>query len=84
ALAVLRASTTPEALWPLIFLIYMVLYNFTETTLLQQHNLSWVLYVATVFGGSAAVRRDEAPASGFDPEPRAPSDAGVLIGKAHG
>lgn len=48
AVAGLRATPTAEGLWPLVFLSYMVLYNFTETTLLQQNNVYWVLFVATL------------------------------------
>jgi O-antigen ligase len=48
AVAGLRATPTAEGLWPMVFLSYMVLYNFTETTLLQQNNVYWALFVATL------------------------------------
>lgn len=56
----LRASPGPAGLWPLLFLTYMVLYNLSETTLLQQNNLYWVLYVATVCSWILRRREPEA------------------------
>ena len=41
------------ALWPVVFLSFLVLYNITETTVLQQNNVYWSLYVATVFAWMA-------------------------------
>lgn len=40
-----RSSLT---LWPPLLLAFVLLYNCTETTLLQQNTILWVLYVATV------------------------------------
>lgn len=40
-----RSSLT---LWPPLLIAFVLLYNFTETTLLQQNTIIWVLYVATV------------------------------------
>ena len=52
AIAALRATATTEGIWPIVFLSYMVLYNFTETTLLQQNNIYWVLFVSTLCSGA--------------------------------
>ncbi|HET7481213.1 MAG TPA: O-antigen ligase [Rubrobacteraceae bacterium] len=49
AVAWVRATVTAEGIWPLAFLSFMLLSNLTEGTILQQNNLSWILYVATVF-----------------------------------
>lgn len=48
--AVARAHTTGTVteLWPLAFLTFMLLSNLTESSILQQNNLSWILYVVTV------------------------------------
>jgi O-antigen ligase len=46
ALVWVRASRTPEGLWPLIYLTSIVLLNLSESTLLIQNNIFWVLYVA--------------------------------------
>lgn len=48
-----RATRTADGLWPLVFLTFTLLYNLTESTLLQQNNVFWVLYVAAAV---AAVR----------------------------
>lgn len=37
----------PEATWGLMALALMILFSLSESTLLQQNNISWVLYVAT-------------------------------------
>jgi O-antigen ligase len=45
---VIRARDTDKAadLWPLVFLSFLVLINFSEAAILKQHSLFWVLYVA--------------------------------------
>jgi exopolysaccharide production protein ExoQ len=43
-----RATGTVVGLWPIAFLTFMLLSNLTEGTILQQNNLSWILFVATV------------------------------------
>ncbi|HWK89904.1 MAG TPA: O-antigen ligase family protein, partial [Longimicrobium sp.] len=42
AVRVLRRTRGTDGLWPLVFLSFLVLYNVTETTLLQQNSLYWV------------------------------------------
>jgi exopolysaccharide production protein ExoQ len=49
AIAAVRASKTPEELWLLLCLTYLVLANLTESSLLVQNNIFWVLYSATAF-----------------------------------
>lgn len=45
-----RSLTAPihdfEDVWPSIFLIFLVMYNMTESSLLQRNDLFWILYVA--------------------------------------
>ena len=48
SLAALRRTATPDGLWPLLMLAFMLLYNFTESVLLEKNNLNWALYVAAV------------------------------------
>jgi O-antigen ligase len=45
---IVRARQTDRAadLWPLVFLSFLVLINFSEAAILKQHSLFWVLYVA--------------------------------------
>jgi exopolysaccharide production protein ExoQ len=41
-----RHSDAIADLWPLVFLTFLVLINFSEAAILTQHSLFWVLYVA--------------------------------------
>ncbi|HLL81452.1 MAG TPA: O-antigen ligase [Longimicrobium sp.] len=74
AVAAVRATTTADGLWPMVFLSYMVLYNFTETTLLQQNNVYWALFVATLCSPllHPAVRGRVADARAAGPPSRRP------------
>jgi exopolysaccharide production protein ExoQ len=56
AVAWARATGTVVGLWPVAFLSFMLLSNLTEGTILQQNNLSWILYVATVLRVAAPSR----------------------------
>jgi len=42
----IRLTRSQEGLWPMLFMTYVVMSNSTETSLLVQNNLDWVLYVA--------------------------------------
>lgn len=69
ALRRVRATRTADGLWPMVFLTFTLLYNLTESTLLQQNNIFWVLYVA------AAVAAVRWPAPAAEPAPPAGDDA---------
>ena len=43
------ATNNPEALFPLAFLLFLVLNNITESFLLNQTNIYWVIYVTVAF-----------------------------------
>jgi exopolysaccharide production protein ExoQ len=45
----LRYSTSSEGFWPLIFIVCLVLSNLTETALMVQNDVLWVLYVAIAY-----------------------------------
>jgi len=45
----LRYSTSSEGFWPLIFIACLVLSNLTETALMVQNDILWVLYVAIAY-----------------------------------
>lgn len=47
ALAYIRGSRKVEGLWPMIYLIYLVLLNLTETNLFSPNSIVWILYVAS-------------------------------------
>ncbi|MEB3355733.1 MAG: O-antigen ligase [Synechococcales bacterium] len=42
-------TNQPEDLWPLLYLTLFVLYNLTESLILYQNNLFWVLYITSAF-----------------------------------
>ena len=44
-----RTTKTSEGFWPLTYMAYMLLANISETTLMIQNDLFWVLYVAVAF-----------------------------------
>jgi exopolysaccharide production protein ExoQ len=41
-----RAFNTADQMWPLVFVVYFFLANTTETSLLSQNNIYWVLFVS--------------------------------------
>lgn len=45
----LRNTKTSEGFWPLTYMTYMLLANISETTLMIQNDLFWVIYVAVAF-----------------------------------
>jgi exopolysaccharide production protein ExoQ len=45
AVSWVRATKTATGLWPLVFLTFIFLYNFTESSILAHNNVFWVLYV---------------------------------------
>ena len=55
-----RASRNRAAMWPLAFLIFLLLYNLTETSLLYPPELYWMLYAAAMVREVREV--DECPA----------------------
>jgi exopolysaccharide production protein ExoQ len=44
----IRTVTTADQIWPTIYLAYYTLSNLTESSLLAQNNIAWIIYVATV------------------------------------
>lgn len=44
-----RQTSAAFALWPLVYFTLMVLWNVTTSTILEQNNIFWLLYVAVVF-----------------------------------
>lgn len=56
AVATARATRTAEGLWPLAIVVFVVLYNLTESALLRQNSIFWVLYATAVFSAAAHSR----------------------------
>lgn len=46
SLRYIRVTNTVEGFWPAICLFYLIMINLTETSLLVQNNMFWILYVA--------------------------------------
>ena len=44
-----RNTRTSEGFWPLTYMTYMLLANISETTLMIQNDIFWVIYVAIAF-----------------------------------
>jgi O-antigen ligase len=61
AVALLRKWHSPEALWPAIFLAYLFLSNLTESSLIGENSIFWVLYTATVLNISRECGRSAIP-----------------------
>jgi exopolysaccharide production protein ExoQ len=47
ALHCARASKTLLGLFPILYFSFMILFNFSESSILKQENIYWVLYAAT-------------------------------------
>jgi O-antigen ligase len=61
ALAFLSRTTGPAPLWLCTYLIFLLLYNITEGSILEQNNLLWILYVATAVNLFAITYRHAIP-----------------------
>ncbi|CAA9398277.1 MAG: hypothetical protein AVDCRST_MAG93-10090, partial [uncultured Chloroflexia bacterium] len=48
AVSWVRSSKSAIGLWPLAYLTFMLLYNFTESAILAHNDLFWVLYILAV------------------------------------
>lgn len=66
ALTAARRAVVATESWPLVFLTFLLLYNMTESTILRQNSLFWVLYVATV--SSRTIRHRSAITKSVDAE----------------
>ncbi|BAY46352.1 O-antigen polymerase [Scytonema sp. HK-05] len=45
----LRMTRTPEGVWPLMYLSFLLMYNITESSLLSTNSIFWILYVSIIF-----------------------------------
>jgi O-antigen ligase len=46
AVAWVRSGKTADCLWPILFLTFLLLYNISESSLLEVNSIFWVLYVS--------------------------------------
>ncbi len=44
AFILMRWNKTSEGLWPLLFLSFLLIYNFSEPTLIQHNSIYWIIY----------------------------------------
>ncbi|MBD2244327.1 O-antigen ligase [Nostoc sp. FACHB-888] len=56
AIYLIRWNQTSEHLWLLVYFTYMILSNLTETTLLEQNSLEWILYVSAILSSKLSTR----------------------------
>jgi O-antigen ligase len=54
-----RLSRTPEAVWSPLFMVFTLIANQTETSLMVQNDIFWVLFVAAVFSGYISLNRKD-------------------------
>ncbi|MGD1913349.1 MAG: O-antigen ligase family protein [Rivularia sp. (in: cyanobacteria)] len=45
----LRITRCIEGIWPLMYLTFLVMYNISESTLVETNSIFWIVYVSTVF-----------------------------------
>ncbi len=57
ALAVAENQKSIEDLWPLAFLLFFLVHNLAECTMMWQNKLEWALCIATVLGSDTRVRQ---------------------------
>lgn len=48
-----------ESFWPFLFVVFLLLYNLTEASLVRRNNILWVLYVAVAYRLSSATSTEE-------------------------
>jgi exopolysaccharide production protein ExoQ len=59
ALFCMRLSRTAEDIWPMIFLIYLLIANQSESALIASNSMEWILYVATSFSLGSKLQSSE-------------------------
>ena len=73
ALGFLRGQGTPASAWPLMYFVFILLYNITEATALGRNSILWVLFVAGLVNVSPAWRGTGRGAGVFRRRPRPPA-----------
>jgi len=57
AIYLIRLDETYVNMWLLIYITFIIFSNLTETTLLEQNSLEWILYVAVVFSSKISTQK---------------------------
>lgn len=65
AITLVRRTTTPEYLWPFVYLFFTGVYGLVESVILRQNDLTWILYtsVALVIPAMTAARAPQPPSA---------------------
>lgn len=58
AVTFVRWNKTANSLWPLVYLTLSLLCNYSDSTILRQNNIYWVLYVAVTISTSVSSVQD--------------------------
>jgi exopolysaccharide production protein ExoQ len=61
ALAYIRSTNKLAGIWPMAYLIYLILLNLTESHLVSSNSIIWVLYVATYCSLVIALKPNHLP-----------------------
>jgi O-antigen ligase len=77
--AMARSTRASEGIWPVVYLLFMLLYNVTESTILRPHSIFWMLFVAAVFS-RPAMRSAREPAGAKKVAPGAEEKPVVVTG----
>ncbi|ACC83807.1 O-antigen ligase family protein [Nostoc punctiforme] len=56
AIYLTRWNQTSESIWLLVNLTFIILSNLTETTMLEQNSIEWILYVSAIFSSQLSRR----------------------------
>ncbi|MEH1943739.1 MAG: O-antigen ligase [Nostoc sp.] len=56
AIYLIKLNQTSENLWLLVYLTFIILSNLTETSLLEQNSLEWILYVSAILSSKLSTR----------------------------
>ncbi|HEU0015736.1 MAG TPA: O-antigen ligase, partial [Longimicrobium sp.] len=78
AFAAVRRTRAADGLWPIAILTFTLLYNVTESVLLERNSITWALFVAAVCSpllrstkyevrSTEGTEDEPAPSSGFAP-----------------
>jgi O-antigen ligase len=59
-LNIFRTTSRPEFLWPLVFLVFLVIGNVTQSMLLGGNGLGWMLYSCVIYVASRELRQEQA------------------------
>jgi O-antigen ligase len=59
--AMVHSERVGEGIWPVVYFLFTVLYNLTESTILRPHSIFWMLFVAAVFSRPTKIMKGPEP-----------------------